>query len=63
MTYIINLNGRNNLVNWMKNIGFRNPKHLTKYSIWKKFGFCPPNTTILERRQILRDDIDPLTFY
>jgi len=63
MTYIINLNGKNNLENWMNKIGFKNSKHLTKYLIWKKFGFCPPYTTIYERKQIIRGDLDPYSFY
>jgi hypothetical protein len=38
---------------WLTEIGFRNPKHLTKIEVWKRFGFCPPQTNISQRRQIL----------
>jgi len=38
-------------------------KHLTKYEIGKKYGFCPPNTTILERRNILKGVIDINSYY
>jgi hypothetical protein len=62
-THVININGRSNLEHWMKQIGFSNPNHLTKYLIWKKYGFCPPYTTILERKQILKGDINPYIFY
>ena len=59
----INIYGKNNVERWMKLIGFNSPKHLTKYEIWKKYGFCPPNTTILERRNILKGVIDINSYY
>jgi intein/homing endonuclease len=34
-------------------IGFNNSKHMTKWKIYKKLGYCPPNTTIIERYRIL----------
>ena len=49
----INIDGKKNLEKWMKEIGFSSPKHLTKYEIWKKYGFCPPYTTLAEREEIL----------
>jgi len=59
----ITLNGSRNLELWMKKVGFTSPKHLTKYKIWKKFGFCPPHTTLLERRAILNGELDVNSFY
>lgn len=50
--------GKNNLKKWMKIIGFSNPKHLTKYFIWRKFGFCPPNTTLNQRLLVLNDKMN-----
>lgn len=55
----IALNGVNSLKLWMDKIGFSNTKHLTKYYVWKKFGFCPPYTSILNRRKILKGEINP----
>lgn len=49
----IYLNGKDNLMRWMKVIGFSSPKHLTKYKIWKKFGYCPSYTTLIQRNKIL----------
>lgn len=46
----IQISGKKNLEIWMKLIGFSSPKHLTKYEIWKKFGNCPPHTTLIQRR-------------
>jgi intein/homing endonuclease len=41
----------------------KNQKHITKYLIWKKFGFCPPKSTIEQRKQILKNELDPHIFY
>lgn len=49
------LSGRMALENWMIQIGFSNPKHYTKYLLWKKFDECPPRTT-LRGRYILLDN-------
>ena len=61
--HYIDINGKNQLKMWIKLIGFNNPKHFTKYQIWKKFGFCPPKTTIIERQKILKGEIDPYIYY
>ena len=37
----------------MKEIGFSNPKHATKMDIYRMQGFCPPKTTIAERKKTL----------
>lgn len=60
--YRIILRGNNKLNLWMKCIGFKNHVHITKYEIWRKFGFCPPKTTIEERRKILKDKINPYSY-
>ena len=52
-SHSIYLSGKKNLENWMNLIGFNNPKHKTKYLIWKKFGFCQPYTTLIQRNKIL----------
>lgn len=57
------LNGKKNLNLWMKLIGFHNPKHLTKYLVWKNFGFCPPKISLKERKSILEGEINPNSFY
>jgi len=46
----------------MNFIGFNNPVHITKYQIWKKFGFCPPNTNLQHRIRILDDEKTFLNF-
>lgn len=52
--WIIDINGRKMLEQWMKEIGFRNDIHLTKYRIWEKQGSCPPRTTLQQRLKILK---------
>ena len=47
----------------METIGFNSTKHLTKYKIWKKFSYCPPNTNIQQRKQILGGNINIEGFY
>ena len=46
--------GKKNLEKWVSIVGFNNPKHYTKYLVWKKFGFCPTRTTLEERRKLLK---------
>ena len=50
---VLYLSGRKQLSMWINEIGFSNPKHLTKYQVWKKIGYCPPRTTLRDRLQIL----------
>ena len=48
---------------FMKLVGSHNPKHLTKFNIAQKFGFCPPYTTLKQRKQILKGFVNPLLLY
>jgi hypothetical protein len=59
----INIYGVKKLEKWMKVIGFRSSKHLTKYCVWKKFGYCPPNTTLQQRKKILSGESLIENFY
>ena len=47
----------------MKKIGFNNYAKYSKYEVWKKFGFCPPYTTLKQRKKILNGELDPYSFY
>lgn len=60
--YQINING-SYIESFVKKIGFRNPVHITKYLIWKKYGFCPTKTTLEQRRNILKGNLDPYKLY
>jgi hypothetical protein len=48
---------------WFKIIGSNSPKHITKYQVWQKFGFCPPYTTLKQRRKFLSGEFNPKSFY
>lgn len=54
----LDLNGVKNLDLWMKEIGFNSSKHITKYLVWRKFGYCPSNTNIHQREAILKGKLD-----
>jgi hypothetical protein len=62
-SFKIDINGRKNLEKWISVIGFNNPKHITKYLVWKRFGFCPPRTTIHQRKDMLNGKVDPRSYY
>jgi hypothetical protein len=55
----IYLNGKKNIRLWWKEIGSKNPRMITRYKVWDKFGFCPPNTTLEQRLAMLNGEIDP----
>lgn len=47
----IRISGAKMLDKWNKLIGFSNSYHLTKFMIWKKYGFCPPKLNILQLKE------------
>jgi hypothetical protein len=53
------IKGLKNLKRWVKVVGFSNVGKLTRYEIWKRFGFCPTNISLSERVKILNGEIDP----
>ncbi len=48
---------------WFNIIGSSNPRHQTRHGVWKKFGFLPPRTNIIQRKDILSGTLDPKSFY
>jgi intein/homing endonuclease len=44
---------KGDIARWLSEIGFENQKHTTKIQIWRRFGFCPPNTKLKERNRML----------
>lgn len=61
--YPLVLDTKKDTEKWIEEISFRSTKHLTKIKIWKKFGFCPPHTNLQERSMILKNKLNPLSFY
>ncbi|MDP4012948.1 MAG: LAGLIDADG family homing endonuclease [Candidatus Nanoarchaeia archaeon] len=60
---ILVIRGENRLKKWIKFVGFNNPAHKTKISVWSNFGYCPTHTKIVERKSVLEGKIDPESFY
>ncbi len=56
--HYISISGIDDLEKWMKIIGIKNPVKLSRYLVWKKFEFCPPNTTLEQRKNILNGKLD-----
>lgn len=61
--HILNINELKSIERWFKEIKPSNSKHTTKYLVWKKHGFCPPYTTIKQRKDILKKNINPYDLY
>ncbi len=61
--HILEINEIDSINRWFRELIPSNQKHLTKYKIWKKFGFCPPKTTLAQRKDILKNRLDPYKLY
>ena len=59
ISYKITLNGIKNMEKWMEMIGSKNEIKLSRYRIWKKFGFCPTRLSFKQREDILKGKLDP----
>ena len=55
------INGKPQINRWMDIIGTKNPSKLSRYLIWKKFGFCPTNLNFQQRQDILKGKTDPFS--
>lgn len=54
-THGVYVNGKKNLESFMTKIGFSNPKHYSKYLLWKNQGFLKPYSTLENRLKILAE--------
>jgi intein/homing endonuclease len=61
--YILEINKREEIKRFFELGISKNGKHITKYHIWKKFGFYPSNLNQEQRKQILKNKLDPYIFY
>jgi len=62
-SYIVAITGAAQLESWMRKIGSSNLVHITKYNVWKRFGFCPLRITLEQRKMILSGKLDSEIFY
>ena len=61
--YAIVIKGATQIDKWMNDIKSSNPVHISKYLVWKKYGFCPPRLALDQRLAILEGKISPKFFY
>jgi intein/homing endonuclease len=52
-TYIIHIDRRAEISKFFDVIKPNNPRHLTRYAVWKKLGYLPPRTKLKERKILL----------
>ena len=56
--HTLTISGPKKLEKWMELLGTKNPVKLSRYLVWKKFGFCPPHTTLKQREDFLNAKSD-----
>src|SRR3989344_1308648 len=61
-SYVVSICGGIQVTKWFEYIGSKNPKHITKYQVWKKFGFCPPFTNLETRKKMLKNELSPYLY-
>jgi intein/homing endonuclease len=63
-SYFVKLNKLNEIKLWFEELKLSsNKKHISKYLVWKRFGFCPPMLTPSQRENILSNKICPHSYY
>ncbi len=63
ISYDICLNGKDALLLWMSSIKPSNQVKFSRYSVWQRYGFCPPKTTYEQRQKILKGELNPNSLY
>tara|TARA_Y100000034_G_C6840707_1_gene380318 strand:- start:359 stop:1120 length:762 start_codon:yes stop_codon:yes gene_type:complete len=63
LRYRIDLNGVKNLNKWLDEVCIANPTKYSRFLIWKKYCFCPPNTNYSQRLKILKNRLNPNLLY
>lgn len=56
--YRFEMKGKNNLDKWFHEIRFANYSKISRYLVWKKYGFCPSYTTSQQRKDILNKKLN-----
>jgi intein/homing endonuclease len=56
LVYTVLLYRKNDILFFIKEIEFKNPKHYTKWQIFERLGYCPPKTSLKQRKEILSDN-------
>lgn len=51
--HILQINRAEDIERWRTEIGFSNPSHISRFIVFRKIGYCPPNTSLLTRLSFL----------
>ncbi|MBU2560894.1 MAG: hypothetical protein KKD17_01255 [Nanoarchaeota archaeon] len=54
-SFALNIRRKDQIEKWFEVIGTNNPRHQTRYAVWKKIGYLPPKTNINERMALLQN--------
>ncbi len=54
-SYALNIRKKSDIIRWFQVIRTNNPRHKTRYEVWRKLGHLPPYTTIKDRIEILKN--------
>lgn len=57
LQHAIDVSGRQNLSNLIRNINFRNENNLTKLNLWQRDGFCKTNLSLQDRYCLLNNKV------
>lgn len=57
------LSGVKLMMNFLNEIGTKNPVKYSRYLVWKKYGFCPTKTTYTQRLKMVEGSLNPEEFY
>jgi len=63
LRYRIDMSGEVMLRKWLDLIGMKNSSKYSRFLVWQRFGFCPPNTTLEQRQNILKGEMNPDVLY
>jgi len=55
--YVLTLYGPNKIDKFFKLIGSKNPVKLSRVQLWNKLGYCPANTTLKQRLEMLKNPV------
>jgi intein/homing endonuclease len=52
-----------NALDYIDKVGSKNNIKLSRYSVWLKYGICPPNTSYKQRIEMMKGTLNPKVFY
>ncbi len=62
-SYALEVRRIDDVKRWFEIISSNNPRHQTRHLVWKKYGFLPPRTNIIQRKAMLAGELNPYSFY